>query len=105
VARKKKNAALPRAGLPGDYAAFLESLKIRVRQAQTRAMLPVKTLKERTGTKTVRATCQPLAAALLKNSSVARNCWPILAKGRPCCSSWTQAFKPAASACRCNITS
>ena len=51
------------------------------------------------------ATCHPLAAALLKYSSVARNCWPILAKGRPCCSAWTQAFKPAASACRCNITS
>lgn len=41
MARKKKAAALTRTGLPGDYAAFLESLKTRVRQAQTKAMLSV----------------------------------------------------------------
>jgi hypothetical protein len=38
---KKENAALTRTGLPLDYAAFLESLKTRVRQAQTKAMLSV----------------------------------------------------------------
>src|SRR6266576_65462 len=41
MARKKKNVALTSTGLPADYAAFLESLKNRVRQAQTRAMLSV----------------------------------------------------------------
>jgi len=41
MARKKTASALSGAGLPGDYAAFLESLKIRVRQAQTKAVLSV----------------------------------------------------------------
>ncbi len=41
MARKKKPAGATRAGLPADYAAFLESLKSRVRQAQTKAMLSV----------------------------------------------------------------
>ena len=41
MARKKNAAALTGTGLPGDYAAFLESLKTRVRQAQTKAMLSV----------------------------------------------------------------
>ena len=41
MARKKKAAALTGTGLPGDYAAFLESLKSRVHQAQTKAMLSV----------------------------------------------------------------
>jgi predicted nuclease of restriction endonuclease-like (RecB) superfamily len=41
MARKKTTAALSRTGLPGDYAAFLDSLKSRVRQAQTKAMLSV----------------------------------------------------------------
>lgn len=41
MARKKKTAALSRTGLPGGYAMFLESLKDRVRRAQTRAMLSV----------------------------------------------------------------
>jgi hypothetical protein len=39
MARKKKTAALSPTGMPEDYAAFLESLKTRVRQAQTKAML------------------------------------------------------------------
>lgn len=38
---KKKTAALARNELPLDYAAFLESLKSRIRQAQTKAMLSV----------------------------------------------------------------
>src|SRR5437762_3396764 len=38
---RKKNAALTPTGLPADYAAFLESLKSRVQQAQTKAMLSV----------------------------------------------------------------
>src|SRR5438132_7604347 len=38
---RKTGAALTPAGLPKDYAAFLESLKSRVRQAQTKAMLSV----------------------------------------------------------------
>ena len=41
MARKKKEADLTSAGLPADYPAFLESLKRRVRQAQTKAMLSV----------------------------------------------------------------
>lgn len=41
MARKKKATSLVPAGLPGDYTAFLESLKSRVRQAQTTAMLSV----------------------------------------------------------------
>jgi predicted nuclease of restriction endonuclease-like (RecB) superfamily len=41
MARKKKAAALTRTGLPGDYDDFLESLKGRVRQAQTKAALSV----------------------------------------------------------------
>ena len=41
MARKKKVADLTSTGLPSDYAAFLESLKSRVRQAQTKAMLSV----------------------------------------------------------------
>ncbi|MFO0966333.1 MAG: PDDEXK nuclease domain-containing protein [Gemmataceae bacterium] len=41
MARKKKAAAVKGAGLPEDYGAFLESLKGRVRQAQTKAMLSV----------------------------------------------------------------
>ena len=41
MARKKSAAALPPPGLPADYPAFLESLKSRVRQTQTRAMLSV----------------------------------------------------------------
>ena len=41
MARKKKADSRPPLGLPSDYAAFLESLKTRVRQAQTRAMLSV----------------------------------------------------------------
>jgi predicted nuclease of restriction endonuclease-like (RecB) superfamily len=41
MARKKKPHALTSSGLPADYAAFLESLKNRVRQAQTKAMLSV----------------------------------------------------------------
>jgi predicted nuclease of restriction endonuclease-like (RecB) superfamily len=40
MARKTKSA-LTRTGLPEDYPAFLESLKTRVRQAQTKAMLSV----------------------------------------------------------------
>src|SRR6266700_2020084 len=41
MARKKKEVALPSTGLPADYPVFLESLKSRVQQAQTRAMLSV----------------------------------------------------------------
>jgi predicted nuclease of restriction endonuclease-like (RecB) superfamily len=41
MARKKKDAPLTPAGLPSDYPAFLESLKSRIRQAQTKAMLSV----------------------------------------------------------------
>jgi hypothetical protein len=41
MARKKKETALRSTGLPADYSAFLESLKSRVRQAQTKAMLSV----------------------------------------------------------------
>jgi predicted nuclease of restriction endonuclease-like (RecB) superfamily len=41
MARKQKAAALQPSGLPADYPVFLESLKVRVRQAQTRAMLSV----------------------------------------------------------------
>ena len=41
MARKKKETALTPTGLPADYAPFLESLKSRVRQAQTKAMLSV----------------------------------------------------------------
>ena len=35
MARKSKAAALTSTGLPLDYLAFLESLKSRVRQAQS----------------------------------------------------------------------
>jgi hypothetical protein len=41
LARKKKSEQPPTLGLPKDYAEFLESLKGRVRQAQTKAMLSV----------------------------------------------------------------
>lgn len=41
MAKKMTTAALASSGLPADYAAFLESLKSRVRQAQTKAMLSV----------------------------------------------------------------
>ncbi len=41
TARKKNNAALQPTGLPADYAEVLESLKTRVRQAPTQAMLSV----------------------------------------------------------------
>jgi predicted nuclease of restriction endonuclease-like (RecB) superfamily len=41
MAGRKKATGLAPAGLPGDYANFLDSLKDRVRQAQTRAMLSV----------------------------------------------------------------
>lgn len=41
MARKKMSAAVTPTGLPEDYVAFLESLKSRVRQAQTKAMLSV----------------------------------------------------------------
>jgi predicted nuclease of restriction endonuclease-like (RecB) superfamily len=41
MARKKKDVPPIATGLPSDYAAFLESLKGRVREAQTRAMLSV----------------------------------------------------------------
>lgn len=41
MARKKNPGASIAAGLPVDYANFLESLKTRVRQAQTKAMLSV----------------------------------------------------------------
>lgn len=39
MARKKKTSPAVRLGLPADYAEFLESLKVRIRQAQTRAVL------------------------------------------------------------------
>jgi predicted nuclease of restriction endonuclease-like (RecB) superfamily len=39
--RKKKEVTLTSTGLPADYPVFLESLKSRVQQAQTRAMLSV----------------------------------------------------------------
>jgi DUF1016 N-terminal domain len=41
MARKTRDAALTSTGLPSDYPAFLESLKSRIRQAQTKAMLSV----------------------------------------------------------------
>lgn len=41
MARKKKEIALTSTGLPADYQVFLESLKSRVQQAQTKAMLSV----------------------------------------------------------------
>ena len=41
MARKKKDVALTPFGLPADHAEFLESLKSRVQQAQTKAMLSV----------------------------------------------------------------
>lgn len=41
MARKKKVTLPARTGLPADYPAFLDSLKVRVRQAQTKAMLSV----------------------------------------------------------------
>ena len=41
MAGQKKTAAAVRLGLPADYVEFLESLKTRVRQAQTKAMLSV----------------------------------------------------------------
>ncbi len=39
MARKKKEVSLTSTGLPADYLVFLESLKNRVQQAQTKAML------------------------------------------------------------------
>ncbi|MFM8580552.1 MAG: DUF1016 N-terminal domain-containing protein [Planctomycetaceae bacterium] len=41
MADKKRAAALTGPELPADYPAFLESLKSRVQQAQTKAMLSV----------------------------------------------------------------
>ncbi len=41
MARKKKVTPPNHIGLPADYPAFLESLKGRVRQAQSKAMLSV----------------------------------------------------------------
>ncbi len=41
MARKQKQVALTPTGLPAGYPAFLESLKSRVQQAQTKAMLSV----------------------------------------------------------------
>ncbi len=41
MARKKKGEPTTALGLPPDYAEFLESLKDRVREAQTQAMLSV----------------------------------------------------------------
>ena len=41
MARQKKDATPTPTGLPADYPAFLESLKRRVQQAQTKAMLSV----------------------------------------------------------------
>ena len=41
MAKRKKAALRTSLGLPDDYAEFLESLKARVRQAQTQAMLSV----------------------------------------------------------------
>jgi hypothetical protein len=44
MAPKKRPANLAPTDLPADYAAFLESLRGRVRQAQTWAMLPTNIL-------------------------------------------------------------
>ncbi len=41
MARKKKEVKLTSIGLPADYPAFLESLKIRVQQTQMKSMLSV----------------------------------------------------------------
>lgn len=41
MARNKTTAPAERLGLPADYAEFLEALKDRVRQTQTKAMLSV----------------------------------------------------------------
>src|SRR3954470_2973560 len=41
MARKKITSEVAATGLPADYAPFLESLKSRVQQAQSRAMLSV----------------------------------------------------------------
>jgi hypothetical protein len=41
MARKKQSDLTNLPGLPPDYPEFLESLKVRVRQAQTQAMLSV----------------------------------------------------------------
>ena len=41
MARKRISTDLQAIGLPSGYAAFLESLKSRVQQAQTKAMLSV----------------------------------------------------------------
>jgi len=41
MAKKKPAAAVTASGLPADYPAFLDSLKSRVQQAQTKAMLSV----------------------------------------------------------------
>ena len=41
MARKKREPALTSTGLPADYSVFLESLKSRVQQSQTKAMLSV----------------------------------------------------------------
>ena len=41
MARKKKVTSGKSLGLPADYAELLESLKARIRQAQTKAMLSV----------------------------------------------------------------
>jgi uncharacterized protein DUF1016 len=41
MARNGKQAALTWTGLPPDYWSFLESLKTRVRQVQSKAMLSV----------------------------------------------------------------
>lgn len=41
MARNMKTPPAVRLGLPADYAEFLESLKARVRQAQTKALLSV----------------------------------------------------------------
>ena len=41
MAGQKTNIAAVRLGLPADYVEFLESLKARVRQSQTKAMLSV----------------------------------------------------------------
>ena len=41
MARKNKDVALTPSGLSADQAEFLESLKSRVQQAQTKAMLSV----------------------------------------------------------------
>ncbi len=41
MTRENRTASVPPAGLPVNYAAFLESVKGRVRQAQTKAMLSV----------------------------------------------------------------